>query len=41
LTSLGTGKKMLQESIQTLEKVAIIDGIQSYIIESKSLPMPK
>ena len=37
LTSLGTGNKILQESIETLEKETIIDGIQSYIIKSKNL----
>ncbi len=35
LSPIGKGKMMLQDTIQTDEKTAIIDGIQSYIIKLK------
>jgi hypothetical protein len=33
LSSVGKGKKMLQETIETIEEKAIIDGLGSYIIK--------
>ena len=34
LSSIGTGKKVLREIIETAEKKTLIDGVQSYMVKS-------